>query len=319
MIKLLAYTDGKPASDDALRFAAGLAKSLKAELGVVTVRPGTDATEEPPPLGEDFPLAMRDRLPKGLRILARATDLLTEAGLLTPCRTVAIQDVHHGHFFVCETLSGGRVPFCERFGHFTEGLNEEVAQNGYNLLVVAPPRRRGLSRLVMGDTTRKLALDFHGSVLFVREGGPGDRYLVCVDGSPAARRQFPLLRWLLPAIPDPLEMIWVRSPALDESPRQAADACIRQAADWLTQCGKQVTLRREDAEDPASVILEAAGKNAVIVAGASLRHDVYRRVMGSLPMRLLARTDATFMLVKLPPEADADDLKQVFKCDTETQ
>lgn len=317
MIKILAYTDGKPASEDALGFAAALSRDLGAEMGVVTVRPGTHATEEPPPLGVEFPLENRDRLPHGLRILVDALELLATEGVIAARRDITIRDGHHGHYFVCETPSGGRVPFYERFGHFIEALNDEIAVGGYDLLVVAPPRHGGLTRLVMGDTTRKLALDLHASIVFVRGGGPGDRYVICADGSPAARRQFPLLRRLLPAITDPMEMIWVRPPDIMEADAADADACIRQAADWLTQCGKQVTIRREEAEDPAPVILEAAGQNAVIVAGASLRHDVYRRVMGSLPMRLLARTEATFMLVKLPPEADTDDMKPVFKCETE--
>jgi nucleotide-binding universal stress UspA family protein len=39
----------------------------------------------------------------------------------------------------------------------------------------------------------------------------------------------------------------------------------------------------------------------VIVMGASLRHDVYRRLMGSLPLRVLARTSSSVLLAKQPP------------------
>ena len=81
MIKLLVYTDGKPAAVGALRFAVELKKRLAAELAVITVRSGTHATEEPPPVGIDIPLANRQSLPRGLQILVAATDVLADEGL----------------------------------------------------------------------------------------------------------------------------------------------------------------------------------------------------------------------------------------------
>jgi nucleotide-binding universal stress UspA family protein len=45
----------------------------------------------------------------------------------------------------------------------------------------------------------------------------------------------------------------------------------------------------------------------VIVMGASLRHDVMRRMLGSLPMQVLDLTESSLLLAKLPPEtADAE-------------
>jgi nucleotide-binding universal stress UspA family protein len=51
MIKMLVYTDGKPDTVRALHFAAEFKKRLNAELSVITVRSGTHASEEPPPIG----------------------------------------------------------------------------------------------------------------------------------------------------------------------------------------------------------------------------------------------------------------------------
>jgi hypothetical protein len=45
--------------------------------------------------------------------------------------------------------------------------------------------------------------------------------------------------------------------------------------------------------------------------GASLRHDVHRRVRGSLPLQVLAKTDSSVLLAKLPPEVDTDFFKEI--------
>jgi nucleotide-binding universal stress UspA family protein len=314
MIKLLVYTDGKPAAADALCFAAALKRSLSAELAVITVRPGTSAVEEPPPLGVDLPLENRPQLPPGLQFLVQAMELLAKEGLLTLPKSIRIRDVPSGHLFVCKTPGEERIPFYECFGHFIEVLNREIDSQGYNLLLVAPPRRRGFKRFVAGDTTRKLALDLHTSVLVVRGGGPESRFLVCADGSPSSRRQFPLLKVLLRAIRGPVDLIWVKKPDTEEALRQAAEECLAHARNWLENCDRNGRLHLREGENPADLIIETAGKDAVIVMGASLRHDVYRRMLGSLPMQVLARTDASVLLVKLPPEADSDFFKDPFTC-----
>jgi len=44
----------------------------------------------------------------------------------------------------------------------------------------------------------------------------------------------------------------------------------------------------------------------VIFLGAGLRHDVYRRFLGSLPMQILARTKSSVLVVKALPEGGRD-------------
>lgn len=314
MLKLLVYTDGESAAAGALHFAAELKKRLSAEMAVITVRTGTLATEEPPPVGVDFPLENRKTLPHGLQILVQAADDLAAEGLFEPQTHITIRDVPSGHLFVCKTVSGERIPFYECFGHFIEALNREVDAQGYNLLIISPPRRSSLRRLITGDTTRKLALDLHSSILIVRGGGPDSRFMICADGSPSARRQFPLLRNILPAIREPVDLIWVKKPNSDEEASQAAAECLQHARNWLENCDKTGYMHQLEGEDPAGLIVEAAGCQSVIVMGASLRHDVYRRMLGSLPMQVLAQTDSSVLLVKLPPEADSDFFKDPFTC-----
>jgi nucleotide-binding universal stress UspA family protein len=314
MIHILAYTDGKPASSKALAFAARLHRRLAGELAVITVRSHTPATEEPAPVGIDFPLEQKERLPAGLQCLVAAVDLLVEEDILEKPTDIAIRDIAHGHIFVCQTPGGQRIRFYEIFGHFTEALNREIDRHNYDLLVIAPPRAKSFKRLVTGDTTRKLALDLHTSVLVVRGGNADSRYVVCADGSPSARRQFPLLKKMLLAVTRPVDLVWVKPPAADQAQIQDARNCTQQALQWLETCDKNGRLFEREGDNPVDIILEIAGEQAVIVMGASLRHHVYRMVRGSLPMQVLERTPASVLLVKLPPEADVDFFKDPFEC-----
>ena len=183
-----------------------------------------------------------------------------------------------------------------------------------HLLILSPPRRSGHSGLLAGDVSRNLVLDLHTSVLFVRGGGPDDRYVVCADGSPSSRRVFPFLKHLLPAVKDPLEILWVKKPEADEEAVQAAEECLVHADEWLRNCGKTLVLHQLQGARPADLILQTAGRQAVIVLGASLRHDLVRRLKGSLPLEIIAKTEASVLLVKLPHEADVEFFKAPFTC-----
>ena len=314
MINILAYTDGKPASLKALAFAAQLHRRLAGELAVITVRSHTPATEEPPPVGVDFPLEERDRLSAGLQRLAAAVDLLVEQKVLDEPSDVVIRDIPRGHIFVCKTPGGQRIPFYEIFGDFVESLNHEIDRHQYDLLVIAPPRSMSLKRLVTGDTTRKLALNLHSSILVVRGGHADSRYIVCTDESPSARRQFPLLRKILLAITRPIDLLYIKQPSAEAEQILTARDCLQHAVRWLETCDKNGSLYESESDNPAEVIIDTAGEDAVIVMGASLRHHVYRMVRGSLPMQVLDRTAASVLLVKLPPEADVDFFKDPFEC-----
>jgi nucleotide-binding universal stress UspA family protein len=313
-LKILVYTDGRPEAAKALRFGTELKKRLAAEMAIITVRSGTHATEDPTPIGVDFPLTNRHALSIGLQRLIGAVDVLSDEHLFDPQPLINIRAGTHGHLFICKTPSGERIPFYERFGHFIEALNHVVEEHRYDLLIIAPPRRSVLWRFFLGDTTRKLALDLHTSILVIRGGSPDSRYLVCADGSPSARRQFPLLKMLLPSIKGPLELIWAKTSDASEEKIRAAEECLQHATNWLENCDKYNSIRQLDGDNPTDLILEAAGGDAVIMMGASLRHDIYKRMLGSLPIQILSKTESSMILVKLPPDADKDYFRDPFTC-----
>ena len=318
-MKILVYSDGQPSSVKALQFAARLVQSLGADLAVITVRSGTHAIEPLPPYGRQIELADASRLPPGLQVMAHARQVLADEGLFNRQAVVQVRELPNGHLLACHTTDGRRVPFYVCFGHMVETLNHEIEKHRYDLLIIAPPPRGRLHRLILGDISRRLVLDVRTSVLIVRGGRADSRFVVCADGSAAARRQFPMLKRLLPAILPPLEFICVRTMAADDEAVQNAHHCLEQAEQWLTACGKTFKVHRLEGERPVQVITAIAGPEAVIVVGASLRHDVYRRLRGSLPIQILSHTAASTLVVKALPEDSPGDLHDSKTCQSSGQ
>lgn len=305
-MRILAVFDDKPASIRALETAAVLAKRSHVALGVVTVRSGTHATEETPPVGVDIPVAERRSLPEGIRVLLAAADRLVTAGVLSPFSTVKLRDLPHGHLFYLLRVDGERMQFTERYGALVEELNQEIDAKGYNLVVIASPRRGAFGRFVSMNVPRKLALNLHCSFWIARGGSPDSRCAVCVDGSPSSRRIFTLLQKLLPALSGPVDLICALRPDDSEQDVKTADRCLEQAAAWLMRQGKTVQVLKPQGKKRFELILAAAGSAAVVIMGESHMHDVRRRTLGSLPMKVMARTVSSFLLAKLANEPEAD-------------
>lgn len=108
---------------------------------------------------------------------------------------------------------------------------------------------------------------------------------------------------------------FLKNVLLLDSKRAEDNACrMEHATIWLENCDKNGVVYRIEGVDPAKLIVETAGRETVIVLGASLRHDVYRRMLVSPPMQILTQTNASVLLIKLPPEADSDFFKDPFSC-----
>jgi len=314
MTRLLVYTDGKPRALRALHFAAKLKKRLNAELSVITVRSGTHAAEEPPSVGVNLTADQRTKLPKGLQILLHAASALVDEAVLAPIDTIKIRDIPQGYMFFCDGAVDERIAFYECFGHFVEAINKEVDEHGHNLLIIAPLRRGRLGHLVAGNSTRELALGLNTSLLVVRGGGPDSRFLICADGSSSSHRIFPMLKQLLPAIRQPVDILYARLPDAEPQIVAAAEACLQEAGQWLSGCQKIGAVNVRESRSREDTILEAAGEASIIMMGGSLRHDVYRRMLGSLPMRILERTPSSVLIVKRLPEGDPEFMKAPFTC-----
>jgi nucleotide-binding universal stress UspA family protein len=313
-MKILAYMNDQPGISTVLNIGTTLSERLDGEITFLTVRAGTPATEEPPPIGVKVYLRQGSELQPGIQILTEAMGQLQETGFLAPQESIHIRAVRNGYLFLGSTASGRRVPFYERYGHLVDTLNYEVDEQQQDLVIAAAPRRSRLGRFMAGDKARQLALDLHSSILLVRGGNMDSRFLVCADGSPSARRLFPLLKKLLPAIGGPVDLIYVCNPGATEEEKRAGSECAHKARVWLGSCGKEGDLLLPEGDRPEDSILEAAGVDSVVVMGASLRHDVHHRVRGSLPLKVLAKTGSSLLLAKLPPEVDTDSFQEFENC-----
>ena len=313
-MKILTYKHEKTAVEKVLRIGIELSQSLGGEICFLTARSGTPATEEPPPVGVEIPWEQRAELQPGIQILTQAMEILTKNGFLAEQNGIVIRAVRNGYLFLGSTPSGRRVPFYERYGHLLEVLNYEVDQHHHDLVVVGAPRRQGFGRFVSGDRANQLARELHASVFLVRSGDLDSRFLVCVDGSASSKRLFPLLNQILPAVSGQVDIIWVRQPDATEEELRAGGDCARRARDWLDRCGKEGRLLLHEGDRPHELIVEEAGDESVIVMGGSLRHDVHLRMRGSVPLQVLAKTESSVLLAKLPPEADADFFETLDTC-----
>jgi len=305
--------DDNTANEKVLRIGTALSVNLNAEITFLTVRRGTPATEEPPPVGVDLPRERWAELQPGIQVLTKAMNELIEAGFLLS-QSITIRAVRNGYLFLAETPTGNRVPFYERYGHLIEVLNYEMDEHHHDMVVIAAPRRSGLGRFLPGDRARRLVLDLHGSVFLVRGGDLNSRFLVCADGSPSARRLFPLLKKLLPAVQEPFDLIWVRQPGLADEEIKQGKEYLDGTRVWLDRCGKKGDLLLKEGDRPQDVIVKEAGIDSVVVMGASLKHDVHHRVSGSLPLQVLSKTESSLLLAKLPPELDTDFFRDLDAC-----
>jgi nucleotide-binding universal stress UspA family protein len=253
-------------------------------------------------------------LPPGIKVLTRGVEALTDVGFLAPLSSIKIREAPSGYLFVGSTPAGGRVSFSEHYGHPIEVLNEEAAEHGYDLVIIASPRKARVGGFLRGDMARRLALNLHTSLLVVRGGDLDSRFLVCADGSSSARRLFPLLKKILPAVRGPVDVMFVRKPGTPAAEVEEGNRCIEKARAWLDGCGRRGELLRPEGRRPDKVIVETAGDNAVVVMGATLRHDLHHRVRGSVPLQVLGGTGSSILLVKLPPEVDMDFFPDSMTC-----
>jgi nucleotide-binding universal stress UspA family protein len=305
-LKILVVIDEKPIAAAALRAAAVLTERLNAELTVITIRPGTLATENPPSVGVEISACDRRGLPESIRALLEAMDLLAEARLIKLPLTIQLHDLPYGYLFFAEKATGERVFFKERFGYLIDELNQEIAENQHELVVIAVSRGCTFGRFSPANLPRQLALNLHCSFLVVRGGNPDDRYMICADGSPSSLRIFPFFKKLLPAIRGRIDVVCTHKlkPSPDEV--QQAKRFLDTAKEWLTRCEKKVNVSQPRGSKRHELILYAAGNDSIIVMGESHKHDLRRRTLGTLPMKVMARTDSSFLMVKQSSTPDPE-------------
>jgi len=305
-VKIFAYVEDTPLCTTALRTAGRLAQRLGTDLAVMTSRTGTVVSEPEPPLGRDLARGEWDALPPGLTLLTDALGELEEIGVVERTEAIRIrEETGDVRVFRVPMATGHTATFQVCFGPPLPTIQAAVEGGGeHDLLVIADPGKKGLHRVVTTNLAHRTALDTMISVLAVKGEHLDSRVILCADGSKSARRAYPLLRQLLPALGGRVDVLGVHERLAKDEIKETCVICAERARTWLTNAGKESTIHIKEGESAVDVILAEGGDDALIVLGASLRSDLARRLKGSVPMHVMERSRASVLLVKALPEAE---------------
>ena len=304
-MRITIYHDESELSLAALRTGVNLAARLGQPFTIMTARPGTVPIEQQPDYGEDLERADWEDLPPGLKLLSQALEEIEAMGLVEPVDKITPQEEPSGErdFFV-QTIAGHAVRFTVHFGDPFDAIQSEIYsqdESDYSLLVIADPGKKGIHRMFISNLAHRACLDLMTSVLAVKGEHLNEPVFLCADGSDSARRAYPVLNWMLPALTGPFKVIGVTLTQAEEVMKETCEECAKRARAWLAAEDKDTEILIREGEDPAQIIMDEAGDDAIIVVGASMRSDLSKRLLGGVSMSLLENGKATVLLAKALP------------------
>lgn len=307
-MRIIIYYDESELSLAALRTGARLAERLGQPFTVVTARPGTVPIEQQPSYGEDLKRDSWETLPPGLSLLSQALVEIENMGFVEPQDKITPQEEPTGErLFFVQTLAGHSLRFTVHFDDPFDAIESEIYAQGENhtLLVIADPGKKGIHRMFTSNLAHRACLDLMTSVLAVKGEHLDETVFLCADGSSSARRAYPVLNWMLPALPGRFKVIGVTLTHAEEVLKETCEECAKRARAWLAGEDKETDLLVREGEDPAQTIIDEAGDGAIIVVGASMRSDLSKRLLGGVSMSVLENSNATVLLAKALPDEES--------------
>ena len=308
-MRITIYHDDSELSLAALRTGINLAARLQQPFTILAARPGTDPIEEEPDYGVDLDRASWESLPAGLKLLTEALEEVESMGLVEPVDKITLLEEPTGErLFFVETNTGQNLRFTVRFSDPFAAIESELytqEETDYNLLVIADPGKKGIHRMFTSNLAHRASLDLMTSVLAVKGEHLDAPVFLCADGSSSARRAYPVLNWMLPALPGLFNVIGVTLTQAEQVLKETCEECAKRARAWLDAEDKNALVIIREGEDPAQIIIDEAGDDAIIVMGATLRSDLSKRLLGGVSMSVLENSKATVLLAKALP---ADEL-----------
>ena len=119
--------------------------------------------------------------------------------------------------------------------------------------------------------------------------------LACTDGSEAAERAVRFFGPLAATKGCDLTVFGVTS---EGAAPDATEAAVARAVSLFAEAGVAATTRVAVSEDRADEILKASEDYDLVVLGVSGRSHMRRFLMGSVPLKVLAHSPASVMIVK---------------------
>ncbi len=304
-MRITIYHDDSELSLAALRTGVNLAARLGQPFTILTARPGTDPIEEEPDYGVDLERSSWDTLPPGLHLLAQALQEIEAMGLVEPVDKITpLEEPNGERVFFAQTTAGQALRFTVRFGDPFDAIQSELYtqdESDYTLLVIADPGKKGIHRMFTSNLAHRVCLDMMTSVLAVKGEHLDETVFLCADGSSWARRAYPVLNWMLPALRGQFKVIGVTLTQAEEVLKETCEECAKRARAWLAGEDKDTEVLIRDGEDPAQIIIDEAGDDAIIVMGASMRSELSKRLLGGVSMSVLENSKASVLLAKALP------------------
>ena len=77
--------------------------------------------------------------------------------------------------------------------------------------------------------------------------------MLCADGSSSARRAYPVLNWMLPALPGKFNVIGVTLTQAEQVLKETCEECAKRARAWLAAEDKDTDVVIREGEDAAAI------------------------------------------------------------------
>ena len=305
-LSILAYTDGTKQSIDAVRSGLRLAVATGGALDIIhatDIPVETEISEDSPHIGEPVPRESWPELPQGLHHLALdVLDWIVEENLCPEPEELEIR--HYGTGLRRIRLEESKIPIRLWLAYTSpnEALTTLVKENESDLVIIRGEETSLLKRLLGHNLAEAVAINLPTNILVIRGAVyPNTPFVIASDGSESSQRTFGILRKLLPAIENPIDMIV----------KENADTQNLQT--WLASHNlKGNVMTHESAENehattPLNQIIEKIPENCVLVLGASMRNFILRTFTSSLPLALVRSAPFSVLISKeLPDKADEE-------------
>ena len=279
-------------SERTLQIGSGIADAFSADLSVVYVGdPPKALLEGGVSLTRDAMLSWDINHP-GVDVLRWAYQRLQEYEFIDPAEEQLdpnnlVAEAGRVRVVVPHT-HGEKIRLIMREGDPVDQLKQETEYRDYQLTIVGGGSRKRL--------TRQLIQFIDTSLLFVKNFDPEGKYklLLCVDDSQATRRAVIFCGTVARHLNTSVKLV-----TASKTKRFGDD--YRAAAEWARRY-----LRRQKIEhsqyfitgDPATVFVEEAGSDHIIVMGKSKMHPLKAWLKGTKPGDTLLKANCPVILVK---------------------
>lgn len=299
-MRILMCTDGRPYSEEAIRFGGRFAHKLDADVTVLYVRPKTSGGDWVHITTARKKMGEWDLEIPGVEYLKRAKEILASAGLtqLSP------EGSRIRHAFR-ESSEGGveihiigrrveRVRLKLREGEAAPEILEEATQGRYDLVITGSGDHEGIASFFVGSTALRVAEFSPCSVLIAKNIRQNHSFLICTDGSALAERAELFTANIARALK---ARVTILSVAPEPDGKKRAQTQVRRAEMILSQLGIESRILVEVGR-PSEEIIRLAEKHDIVVMGASGSSAVKRFFLGSVPLKVIEYGNFPVLLIR---------------------